>query len=67
MQDIPCKGLKSHSFAENIEGIFLEINLRKCKYLLFATYLPSQCYKYSFDNLRRSLDIYKALYKFVST
>ena len=66
-EDIPCKELKSHSFAENIEGIFIEINLRKCKWLLFATYHPlSQCDKYFFDYLSRSLDIYSALYdKFV--
>ena len=64
---IPCEKLKSHSFAEDIEGIFIEINLRKCKWLLFATYHPpSQCDKYFFDYLSRSLDIYSALYdKFV--
>ena len=48
-EDIPCKELKSYSFAEDIEGIFIEINLRKCKWLLFATYHPpSQCGKYFF-------------------
>ena len=64
---IPCKKLKSHSFAEDIEGIFIEINLRKWKWLLFAIYhSPSQCDKYFFDYLSRSLDIYSALYdKFV--
>ena len=65
---IPCKELKPHSFAEDIEGIFIEINLRKCKWLLFATYHPpSQCDKYFFDYLSRSLDIYSPLYddKFV--
>ena len=66
-EDIPCKELKSHSFTEDIKGIFIEINLRKCKWLLFATYHPpSQCDKYFFDYLSRSLDIYSALYdKFV--
>ena len=59
--------LKSHSFAENIEGIFIEINLRKCKWLLFVTYHPpSQCDRCFFDYLSRGLDIYSALYdKFV--
>ena len=43
-EDIPCKELKFHSLPENIEGIFVEINLRKTKWLLFATYHPpSQC------------------------
>ena len=63
---LACK-LKSHSFVKDIEGIFIKINLRKCKWLLFATYHPpSQCDKYFFDYLSRSLDIYSALYdKFV--
>ena len=39
-EDIPSKELKSHTLAEDIEGIFIEINLRKCKWLLFATYHP---------------------------
>ena len=66
-EDIPCKELKSHSFAQDIEGIFIEINLRKCKWLLFATHHPaSQCNKYFFDYLRKILNIYSALYdKFV--
>ena len=66
-EDIPCKKLKSHSFAEDLEDIFIEINLRKCKCLLFATYHhTSQCDKYFFDYFSRSLDIYNALYdKFV--
>ena len=46
-EDITCKELKSHTFAEDIEGIFIAINLRKCKWLLFATYHPPlQCDKY---------------------
>ena len=28
-QDIPSKQLEKHNFADNIEGIFIEINLRK--------------------------------------
>ena len=48
-EDIPCKELKLHSFNEDIEGIFIEINLRKCKWLLFTTYHPpSQCEKLLF-------------------
>ena len=61
-EDITCKELRSHSFAEDIEGIFIEINLRKYKWLIFATYHPpSQCDKYFFDYLRRDLDIYSTL------
>ena len=49
-EDIPCKELKLHSFNEDILGIFIEINLRKCKWLLFPNYHPpSQCDNYFFD------------------
>ena len=37
-EDMPCKEVKSRSFAEDIEDTFIEINSRKCKWLLFATY-----------------------------
>ena len=57
-EDISCKELKSHGFVEDIAGIFIEINLRKCKWLLFTTYHPpSQYDKYFFDYLRRDLEI----------
>ena len=66
-EDIPCKELKLHSFNEDIEGIFIEINLRKCKWLLFATYHPpSQCDNYFFDFVSKGLDTYSAFFdKFV--
>ena len=45
--DIPCREL-THQIAENsIEGIFLEINLRKTKWLLFGGY---NCHKRNIDN-----------------
>ena len=48
-EDIPCKEPKLHSFNEDIECIFIEINLTKCKWLLFTTYHPpSQCEKLLF-------------------
>ena len=37
-EDIPCKEVKRHAIELNMEGIFLEINLRKCKWLLFGGY-----------------------------
>ena len=37
-EGIPCRELKVKSGAENLEGIFIEINLRKTKWLLFAGY-----------------------------
>ena len=48
---------------DDIEGIFLEINLRKTKWLLCATYhRPSQTDGYFFDHLERALDIYTDFY-----
>ena len=41
-EDIPCKQLTKHKLPDDIEGIFIEINLRKVKWLLFGTYRPPQ-------------------------
>ena len=35
-EDIPCKPLTKHFLPDDIEGIFVEINLRKTKWLLFG-------------------------------
>ena len=37
-EDIPSKPLDKHSFNRNIEGIFIEVNLRKTKMCFFAGY-----------------------------
>ena len=37
-EDIPCRELKTHGVEKSFEGIFLEINLRKSKWLLFGGY-----------------------------
>ena len=61
--DIPCKQLNNHEFSEGIEGIFVEINLRKSKWLLFGTYHPpSQKDNFYFSNVVRALDIYAQKY-----
>ena len=39
-EDIPCKELKSKKTSGNIECIFLEINLRKSKWVIMAGYNP---------------------------
>ena len=39
-EGIPRKQLYKHNFTTNIEGMFIEINLRKTKWLLFGTYHP---------------------------
>ena len=61
--DIPCKQLDNHDFPEGIEGIFVEINLRKSKWLLLGTYHPpSQKDNFYFKNVARALDIYTPKY-----
>ena len=37
-EDIPSKLLSKHSFTKNVEGMFIEINLRKTKLLFFGGY-----------------------------
>ena len=37
-EGISCKELIQHKLPENIEGLFIEINLRKQKFLLFGGY-----------------------------
>ena len=57
--DIPSKMLTKHNFPENIEAAFIELNFRKCKWLLCATYrAPSQNHNYFFDNTDKCLDMY---------
>ena len=38
---IPSKMLTKHSLPEDIETAFIEMNFRKCKWLLCATYRPT--------------------------
>ena len=62
-EDIPSKQLNKHSFPDDIEGLFLEINLRKTKWLLFGSYHPpSQDDDYYFKTVGRALDIYNNFY-----
>ena len=39
-EDIPSKLLDKHIFPYDMEGLFVELNFRKCKWLLFGTYHP---------------------------
>ena len=58
-EDIPCKQLTKHTFPGDIEGIFVEVNLRKTKWLIFGTYHPpDQNDNYYFDSVGRALDLY---------
>jgi len=61
--DIPSKELGDHSLPIDIEGIFVELNFRKSKWLLFGTYHPpSQSDDYYFSKVSNSLDIYLPKY-----
>ena len=52
-EDIPSKILE--------KGMFIELNFRKTKWLLFGTYHPpSQNDQYSFEALDKSLDCYSS-------
>ena len=56
---IPCRKLAIQSSATNLEGIFLEINLRKKKWLVFGGYNHNKLNAVNFlTNLRHTLDHY---------
>ena len=58
-EDIPSKVLRKHLFLNDIEGIFVEINFRKNKWLLCGTYHPPlRSDQYYFDNIGKVLDAY---------
>ena len=65
--DIPCKQLNNHEFSDGIEGIFVEINFRKSRWLLLGTYHPpSQNDSFYFNNIWCALDIHMQNYdKFI--
>ena len=66
--DIPSKLLTKHSFPNDMEGLFVEINFRKSTWLLFETYHPpSQNDPYYFDCLDKTLDVYSSYEKVIFT
>ena len=63
-EGIPSKRLNKHVFSYDMEGLFVELNFRKCKWLLFGTYHPSsQADIYYFDNLDKAFDTYSSYEK----
>ena len=57
--DIPNRVLTKHVFPDDIEGLFIELNFRKTKWLLFGTYHPpTQSDSYYFNNLDKALNLY---------
>ena len=62
-EDIQCKGLKLYTHIHGIEGIFVKVNLRKTKLLLFANYHPtSQIDENLFGKVEKSLRKYRQIY-----
>ena len=56
-EDILSKLLDEHVFPYDMEGLFVELSFRKCKWLLFGTYHPpSEADIYYFDNLDKAFD-----------
>ena len=59
-EDIPCKQLTKYILPDDIEGIFVEINLRKTKWLLFGRYRPPrQQAEYFLKHVNYALDTYR--------
>ena len=64
-ENIPCKLLTKHNFTKNVEGMFLEINLRKKKILFLALYHSTHeiygCTDTDFlEQLNLALDVYSS-------
>ena len=57
--DIPSRKLSKHNFTNDIEGLFIEFNFRKSKWLLFGAYRPPKQNKLHFtEHVSKALDIY---------
>ena len=55
MEDIPSKILEQHKLPQDVEGMFVELNFRKIKWLLFGTYHPPL--KMTGTNLKHSIKL----------
>ena len=59
-EEIPCKQLTKLILPDDIKGIFVEINIRKTKWLLFGGYrLPRQQVEYFLKDVNYALDTYR--------
>ena len=57
--DIPNRPLSKHGFASDIEGQYIELSFRKCKWLLLgAHHHSSQSDQYYFYDLDKSINTY---------
>ena len=62
---ISRKILEKHIFPIDVEIIFVELDFRKCKWLICGTYHPpSHSHEYFFNNLHKALDTQVSMIKF---
>ena len=62
--DLPYKELKSHNLPKNVEGIFIELTLRKNKWLLLGGYNPQKDnISYFLKNVSKELDKFLPYYE----
>ena len=62
-EDIPSRELKIHNTPEDVDSIFIEINLIKINWHFCGCYHPpSQSDQYFFENMRKTLDKYSKHY-----
>ena len=66
-EDIPSRELKTHNIPEDIESIFIEINLIQTRWLFCGFYPPpSQSDQYFVENIGKATDKYSKQYdKFI--
>ena len=58
-EDIPSKHLTKHNSSSDVEGLLVELNFRKSKWLLFGTYHPpAQNGQYFFNCIDKALHTY---------
>ena len=63
-EDILCKLIDKHVFTYNMEGLFVELSFKICKWLLFEIYQPlSHGNIYYSDNLDKAFDTYSSYKK----
>ena len=58
-EDIPCKRLTTKNISGDIEGIFIELNINKCKWLLMGGYNPNkESISYFLSHVSKIIDMY---------
>ena len=62
-EDLACRELKSDNLPNDIEGIFIELNIRKAKCFLFSIFdPPAQSDDYYFSYVSNRHDAFSSMY-----